>query len=249
MFDRLRFDSHDSLRTGALSTGIVGVDRAARALRGAVVCQSGVMKSVYRDERTGEIEYRGEWDRRGLEMLTALGNAQSEGIPSHFMHAAFECDGLGRFLGRVRGFRLSSTTDRTGRIVECVRGDLFLDRTALQPSPWSGGKPFGAYLLDLAESDPGAMSASIEVRALKEYRRDEKGNIIRDVNGIKLPSLWRPVWLWSVDAVRLGDACDSILRPEPTTADRAAIQRHRLARYRQMDREREQFQLEQRARR
>lgn len=224
--ERLRID--DAFRTGLAPAGTVGVDRANKILRGMVVCQAGVMKSPG----------RGEFDRKGLDLLVQLGNENRVGTVSHFMHDDDACDGLGRLLGRVRSFRLSSTVDRFGKTVECVRGDLHIARVAMEPSPLSGGKPFGKYILDLAEEDPAAMSASIVTRPLREFRRKADGTLEEGPNGIPLPPLWRPQILWAVDVVNVGDAVDAILRPEPSARDRFHLARYR---YRQMERERQEF--------
>lgn len=179
----------------------VGVDREAKVLRGYVVAQAGPFKS----------QGRGEFDRLALEELVKLGNTKDAGIKSRFTHPDMSNDGLGSFLGRAKNHRLDKATDaRTGKQVDAVRADLHFDRTALDTPP-KGGRPLGEYIMDLAESDPDALSSSIVVQADQEYRMKKDGTLELDEEGEPLPPLWRPKVLHASDIVDTGDAVDGLL--------------------------------------
>ena len=195
--------------TGA---GAVGVDREAKMLRGYVVAQVGPFKSPG----------RGEFDRASLDSIVSLGNGVTGGIRAHFQHASLCSDSLGKYLGRSRRFRLSTTTNAAGLRVEAVRADLHFDPTALDTPP-SGGKPLGLYVMDLAESDPGALSSSIVVQAQKEYRLNKDGTRQRDAAGEDLPPLWRPDKLTGSDIVAEGDAVDDLLSTTDDTLPDAYV--------------------------
>ena len=94
--------------------------------------------------------------------------------------------------------------------IPAVRGDLFLDKTALE-EPIGGGKPLGIYVMDLAESDPDALSSSLVLEADQEFRLDKKKRPLEDESGNPLPPLWRPTKLHGFDVVDTGDAVDGLL--------------------------------------
>ncbi len=168
--------------------GVLGVDREAKVLRGFVMAQAGPFKS----------EGRGEFDQQSLEAIVGLANARNSGLKSRFAHPTMSDDGLGKFLGRVRNARLDGNK---------VRGDLHLDPTSFNTP--SGN--LGGYVLDLAESDPAALSSSLVLKVKKEYRLNSDGTKQIDANGKPLPPLWRPTALHASDIVDTGDAVDAIL--------------------------------------
>lgn len=174
----------DVFRTGPVtSDAAVGVDRKQNAILGYVVAEEGPTKTPG----------RGEFDRQSLETLIVLGNAQPAGVKCHFQHAGPSDDGLGKFMGRTKNFRLD---ERDGRAI--VRADLYFDKTSLEPGP-DGGKPRGVYLMDLAESDPGAYQSSVVMKTDKLQRDpDEDGN--------RRPPIYRPTKLYASDFVNEGDA-------------------------------------------
>lgn len=185
----------------SIKSSTVGVDREKNILRGYVIAQEGSFKS----------DGRGEFDREALAAIISLGNAKSGGLKSRFTHPDMSNDGLGKFLGRARDLRMDKATDaRTGKQVAAVRGDLYFDKTALDTPP-EGGKPLGIYVMDLAESDPDAISSSIVVVADQEYRRNKDGTLATDKDGNELPPLWRPTALHASDIVDTGDAVDGLL--------------------------------------
>jgi hypothetical protein len=179
----------------------VGIDRENGILRGYVVAQEGPFKS----------EGRGEFDQQSLESIVALMNKNASGTKSRFTHPDMSNDGLGKFLGRAHNPAMSTATDeRTGKEVKAVRADLHLNKTALE-TPIEGGKPLGVYVMDLAESDPSALSSSIVVSVDREYRLEKDGTRSRDANGNDLPPLWRPKQIHASDIVDTGDAVDGLL--------------------------------------
>ncbi len=168
--------------------GALGVDREAKILRGFVMAQAGPFKTAG----------RGEFDQQSLDMIIALANARSGGLKSRFAHPTMSDDGLGKFLGRVRNARLDGNK---------VRGDLHLDPSSFNTP--SGN--LGGYVLDLAESDPAALSSSLVLKVKKEYRLNSDGTKQTDASGEPLPPLWRPTALHASDVVDTGDAVDAIL--------------------------------------
>jgi hypothetical protein len=188
-----------------LRAGIAGrpieVDRKNNVLRGYVIAQEGPFKS----------EGRGEFDKASLQTLLELMKAKPSGLKSRFTHPDMSNDGLGKFLGRARDPFMGTAIDgRTGKTVAALRGDLHFDKTSLDTPP-EGGKPLGLYVMDLAESDPDALSSSIVVQADQEFRRNKDGTLATDADGNELPPLWRPTALHASDIVDTGDAVDGLL--------------------------------------
>lgn len=178
----------------------VGVDRESKIVRGYVVAQEGPFKS----------EGRGEFDEIALSRIVELW--PSGGLKSRFAHPNESNDGLGRYLGRAHKPYLSTTqTERGGKVVEvrCVRADLHLDKSAFT----SPEGDLGNYILDLAESDPQALSSSLVLSRDEEYRLEKDGSRTRNLDGEPLPPLWRPKRLYASDVVDEGDAVDGFLSP------------------------------------
>ena len=162
----------------------IGVDRKQKAILGYVVAEEGNFKS----------QGRGRFDVASLMKLVELGNADQMGVRQRFQHPTASDDGLGKYVGRASNFRLDK---RDGRTI--VRADSFFDKTALKP-PVNGGTPYAEYLMDLAESDPGALQTSIVVEPEK-IKSDEDDEL-----GEALPPLWVPKVLHASDFVDTGDA-------------------------------------------
>lgn len=184
----------------------VGVDRKANALRGYVVAQLGPFKS----------KGRGEFDQASLDMIVKLGNEMKLGMKSRFSHPTECSDGLGKHLGRTRDLFMSEAVNADGVKVPAVRGDLYFDPTAMDTPP-DGGKALGLYVMDLAESDPDAISSSLVLRVKTELRLNPDGTKKKDDKGEDLPPLWRPYKLWASDVVDTGDAVDGLLSAEGMT--------------------------------
>jgi hypothetical protein len=161
------------------------VDRQNGVIYGRVLAEKGQFKTR-----------RGEFDDKSLDLIHGLAADHPNGLKARFTHPALSSDGLGKFLGRDRNIRRDG--DR-------ILGDLYLDRTALQTPP-SGGKPLGVYVMDLAESDPGALGSSLVLKADKEQRLDADGTAAKDDKGNALPPVWRPTKLHACDVVDDGDA-------------------------------------------
>lgn len=199
-------DSAELLRVSATTARPIGVDREANILRGYVVAQLGPFKDIG----------RGEFDQRGLDMLLQLGKDSKQGVKSRFSHPT-ECDdGLGKYLGRSRDWYMSEAVNADGVKVPAIRGNLHFDKTALDTPP-AGGKPLGLYVMDLAESDPDAISSSVGIRTKKEIRLKPDGTRLTGPNGEELPPLWFPVKLFASDVVDTGAAVDGLLSAEGVT--------------------------------
>ncbi len=184
-----------------------GVDREAGeagVIFGFVVAEEGPFKS----------EGRGEFNLKGLKGIVKLMKANGKnGTKSRFTHPDMSNDGLGKFLGRGRLPRLD-TIDRDGETVNLVRADLHFDPTAVD-EPVGGGKPLGTYVMDLAESDPDALSSSLVLNVDEEVRLEKDGRPKRDeVTGEVLPPLWFPTAIHAADIVDTGDAVGALLSGE-----------------------------------
>lgn len=182
---------------------VVQVDREAEVIRGYIVAQEGPFKS----------EGRGEFDKPALREIVKLMRASPNGLKSRFSHPDVTGDGLGKFLGRVKNPRLDkisvreSQGERRDDEITVVRADLHLDPT----SHTTPSGDLGTYVMDLAESDPDAMSSSLVLKADKEHRHDKRGWPEKDTDGNELPLLWHPTHLHASDVVDTGDAVDGIL--------------------------------------
>jgi len=182
---------------------IIGVDREKEIIHGYIVAQEGPFKS----------EGRGEFDLAALKAIVKMINASPKGLKSRFTHPDMSNDGLGKFLGRVRGAWLDKIAAREseGQLktdeIHAVRADLVLD--PVSHSAPSGD--LGAYVMDLAESDPDALSSSLVLKADQEYRIDKQNRRMQDEAGNELPPLWRPTALHASDVVDTGDAVDGML--------------------------------------
>lgn len=185
------------LRAG-VSSRPVKVDREAKMIRGMVLAQEG----LFRDPR-------GQFDAAGIQKIVELTNAKPKGLRSNFTHATLSSDGLGKYLGRVRGaYRGTAVDARSGKMVAAARGDLHFDDTAF--STPSGN--LAGYIMDLAESDPDAISSSLVIEPREEPVRDAKGNVVVDAEtGDPLPPIWVPLALHGSDIVSEGAAVDGLL--------------------------------------
>ena len=100
---------------------------------------------------TGEaVGHRLLFDQVTLSQLQLLASSKATGVKSRFTHPDWFHDGLGKYLGRVRNFRLES---------EKLVGDLLISKSA-HSSP---AGDIGQYVLDLAREDPAALGVSIVV--------------------------------------------------------------------------------------
>jgi hypothetical protein len=167
----------------------IGVDREAGVIKGYVVAQRGPFKS----------EGRGEFDDASLLSIVALMNAKPQGTKSRFGHPGMSDDGLGKFLGRSKDARIDG--DR-------VRADLHLN-PASRTTPHGD---LGGHVMDLAESDPDALSSSLVLQVDREWRLASDGKSRKtDDRGQELPPIWRPKAIHASDIVDTGDAVDGLL--------------------------------------
>jgi len=164
-------------RTGVTKSKDVTIEREKEIIRGFAV----VTKGVTFDER-------GEFDDVSLEKIVELGNKSKIGVKSRFGHPNMSTTALGTFLGRVKKFRQDG---------DIIRADLFIDPTAHDTPDGD----LAGYVLDLAESDPGAFGASMVIHWDEEFRKDKEGKVLKDEDGNELPPLIRVKKLLSVDAV------------------------------------------------
>lgn len=173
----------------------IGVDFAKRLIRGRVVAELGPFKS----------KGRGEFNMESLEKIVELGNQSKKGLRSRFKHPSMSDDGLGKHLGRDRNFRLDGNK---------VRSDFYLEETAFKVQVQGGGISLGQYVMELANNDPGALSSSLVLDTIKEYRRNPDGTLQRDESGESLPPVWKPTTLFAIDVVDTGDAVNDFLSME-----------------------------------
>lgn len=174
-------------RLKTLSPG-ARVDRENMVLRGFVLAQKGPFKSVG----------RGEFDDISLALIVKQVNANALGVKSRFTHPDMSSDGLGKYLGRARDAYIDG--DR-------VRGNLHFDPTAANTPNGN----LSGYVMDLAESDPDALSSSLVLRVDQEYRLEPNGTRKKGPDGRELPPLWRPKSISASDIVDTGDAVDGLL--------------------------------------
>lgn len=112
----------------------------AGLIRGVAVCTAG--------EALGHDLWL---DETFLAQVAGWGAAATRGVKARFTHPGLSADGLGTYLGRFVGFRSDGPT---------VRADLHLAEAA-HNSPEGD---LAAYVMDLAEEDPGAFGVSIVFR-------------------------------------------------------------------------------------
>ena len=65
--------------------------------------------------------------------------------------------------------------------------------------------------MDLAESDPDALSSSLVLNYKETPQRDPRGKQLVGPEGKALPPLWTPTKLFASDIVDTGDAVDGLL--------------------------------------
>lgn len=191
------------------SAGTVGVDRDKNIIRGAILAEEGTFK-----------DRRGVFDKQSIRRSVKLASEKQAGLKARFTHPGLSSDGLGKFLGRIKGHRTDTVLREAGkdangralmqeRIVH--RGDIHIDKTALD-SPPDGGKPLGLYVMDLAESDPDAFGMSLVLKPEQKPQLDTKtGKPLQDADGNDLPPIWLPLELHACDCVDDGDATHSFL--------------------------------------
>lgn len=168
----------DWLRTaGPAGQGATSIDRERGVIRGYSVIQIGPA-----------LGHGFDIDRTTLELVTKLGNALPKGTKSRFTHPGMSGDGLGKYLGRSKNFRIEG--DR-------VLADLYLARSAFNTPDGD----LATYVMDRAEEDSKSFGASIVAKGDKEHVLNDDGTRKKDKNGDPLPPLYRPKVLHAVDVV------------------------------------------------
>lgn len=166
----------------------IGVDREAKVIRGMVLAEKGPFKTPG----------RGEFDDLSLDKIVELMAEHPNGLKSRLAHPTLSNDGVGKFLGRARdGWRDGNK----------IRGDLHFDPSSFK----TPNGDLGNYVMDLAESDPDALSTSLVLQSAKEHRLTKEGTKQTDDKGDPLPPLWRPTKLHATDVVDTGDAVNGML--------------------------------------
>ncbi len=117
-------------------------------LSGAIVDDAILGVSI---ATTGEaLGHRLLFDQVTLAQLQTLAAGKATGIKSRFTHPDWFHDGLGKYLGRFRDFRIEG---------EKLVANLMISKTA-HSSP---AGDIGAYVMDLAREDPAALGVSVVV--------------------------------------------------------------------------------------
>jgi hypothetical protein len=165
------------LRTPTTKGVKVGVDREKKMLNGFVVAQIGPAKG-----------HGADLDETTLTQLMELGNAIDGGAKMRFTHPNMSNDGLGKYLGRAKNFRMDG---------DMLRADGKLGESSFK----TPNGDLGSYVMDLAEEDPEAFGASVAMYADMEERLDEEKKPKKDEAGKKLPPVFRVKKLHAVDVV------------------------------------------------
>lgn len=193
------------LKVAVLAGSGIGVDRAARVLRGVILASEGPFR---------EPEPRGEFNTKSLEMVCEMGGAKPSGLKARFGHPDMSSDALGTFVGRHKNCRMSTVTVTLDggekKRLKCVRADTHLAEAAFD-SPKGN---LADYIMTLAEEDPEALMLSLVLEPREEYRLEKDGSRKKDADGNPLPPLWYPEKLHACDFVDQGAATDSLLAPE-----------------------------------
>ncbi len=133
-----------TLNTSLLLSKNLRVDRERRVIRGVSLIQLGDVN----DDRPWNA------DAVTLQQTIKLGKSNPKGLKARWTHPNMSSDGLGKFVGRHRRFRLSE--DKTE-----VLTDVHLAAVAFKSNAPGMTVSMGEYLLDMAENDPDAIGLSI----------------------------------------------------------------------------------------
>jgi len=155
-----------------LADGASAIDRKAGIIHGFSVIQKGPA-----------LGHGTEIDDTTLEQVRDLGNASKAGSKMRFTHPNMSNDGLGKYLGRAKNFRI---------VGDRVLADAHIADTAYETP--SGD--LASYVFDLAEEDPKAFAASISFHGQTQQQTNPDGTIARNK-----PPLVRVTRLQAVDLV------------------------------------------------
>lgn len=105
-------------------------------------------------------------DETTLSQLLSLGKSSPKGVKSRLSHPNMSNDGMGRQLGRFRGWRMSDDNRQ-------VLADQHLASFAFR----GGDKSIGKMVLDMAEEDPEIFGVSIapvfDLEEMERLKRDD----------------------------------------------------------------------------
>ncbi len=139
----------DVMRFRALPVyGLESVDESERVIRG-VSCAQAV-------EALG---HGFDLDRVTLEQIAELGNGK-RGVKCRFTHPGLSDDGLGKYLGRLRSFRV---------VDDKVLADLHLSKLAFK-SPEGN---LGGYILERARDEPDTFGMSVVIDGELVWLRED----------------------------------------------------------------------------
>jgi hypothetical protein len=134
------------------------VDRKANIIFGANLMQVGDLNNG--DARPWTV------DAESLSQAQKMMSKGNNGAKARFTHPNMSSDGMGSYLGRWKNVRVDGGT---------LRGDLHIADAAFK-SPQGD---LGAYVMDLAESDPEAFGVSLATRLdysdLEEFDKKKTG--------------------------------------------------------------------------
>jgi len=110
-------------------------------------------------------------DREFIQTVARMAGDKKQGLKARFGHPNICSTALGTFIGRFKNFR-EGRTEREGKEVEAVIGDLYLSNSAKET-------PHGDlynYIVKMAQDEPDMFGTSIVFTPGKTYRRDIETN-------------------------------------------------------------------------
>lgn len=128
-------------RTSALRSPPGRVDRERKVIHGAKLMQLGPLN----DNRPWTV------DNETLQMALGFVQEPARGLKARWTHPNLSGDGLGKYLGRWQGARISGGA---------LLADLHLAESAFNTPRGD----LGTYVMDLAEEDPDAFGVSLATR-------------------------------------------------------------------------------------
>ncbi len=169
----------------------VRVDREKGIVHGVIVAELGVFK-----------DGRGEFTMDSLKALVEVAN-KVMGQKSRFNHSKE----AGAHLGVPTNYRLDGNV---------VRADLHLSEMA-KVSPVFGD--LWTYVMDVADKDPNALEASLNVRPKIVPKRDANGIRLLGEDGRPAPPIWIPTFIRGFDLVGDGAATTRLLGNDDSVID------------------------------
>lgn len=128
--------------------------RAAPVMASAIRVEGNTLYGVAVAQAVEALGHDMMLDIVSLQQIVDLGNRATKGVKSRFTHPGLSSDGLGKFLGRLRNFRL----DRSSSI-PTARADLAISEISKK----SPDGDLGTYIMRLAEDDPSSFGMSVVI--------------------------------------------------------------------------------------